>query len=265
MYNNFKLGLIILLTLMQVFQYRIFSLKISKIIYILFVSCVVFLMNTQIKVHGNVNNFKNNNLLIMSNHYDGYSDGNIIYNLYYKHNSIETLHTIVKADILGNPEDGQKILQITNCIKNSVIDSCYFIPYKRGDKEDGNNVKNIVVDSLNNGKNILVFPEGCTHKDGIPREFKNGIFQLAVENKLRILPITLKYEKDIGSEKGEPLKFSNLFDNVCNVYIHDLIDETDECYKANDSLALKQKVFDVISAPMGVTPHTPHSGENIIL
>ena len=118
MYNNFKLGLIILLSLMQILQYHIFSFNVSKITYILIVSWIVFLLTPQIKVHGNTNNFNNNKVLVMANHYDGYLDGNIIYNLYYKHNSIETLHTIVKADLLGNPEDGQKILQITNCIKN---------------------------------------------------------------------------------------------------------------------------------------------------
>ena len=247
--NYFKLSLIILLTLMHVFQYNFFSYKVSKIIYILFVSWIVFLMNPQIRLHGNVDNFNNNKVIIMANHYDGYLDGNIIYNLYYKHNSIEHLHTIVKDDILGNPEDGQKILQLTNCIKNTAIDSLYLIPYKRGDKEDGKYVKNIIVDSLNNGKNILVFPEGTTHKDGVPKEFKNGIFQLAVENKLRILPITIKYEKDIGTERGEPINFLNMFDNVADLYIHDLVDEHDECYKNNDFIALKQKTFNIISAP----------------
>ena len=253
MYNNFKLGLIILLSLMQILQYHIFSFNVSKITYILIVSWIVFLLTPQIKVHGNTNNFNNNKVLVMANHYDGYLDGNIIYNLYYKHNSIETLHTIVKADLLGNPEDGQKILQITNCIKNSVMDACYFIPYKRGDKEDGKNTRNVVVESLHDGKNVLVFPEGTTHKDGIPKDFKTGIFQLAVENKLRILPITLKFEKDIGSEIGEPIKLFNLFDNVLDIYIHDLIDENDECYKTNDFMALKQKTFDTISAPFHTT------------
>ncbi len=207
-------------------------------------------MNTQIKIHGNVDNFQNNNLLIMANHYDGYIDGNIIYNLYYKNNTIEPLYTIVKADMFGNSKDKSKIMKSLSCCKNSIMNSLYFIPYKRGDKEDGQNVKNILIDALHNGKNILVFPEGTTHKDGIPKDFKNGIFQLALENKLRILPITLKYEKDIGSEKGEPINFSNLFDNVCNIYIHDLIDENDECYKTNDFLALKEKTFNIISKPM---------------
>jgi 1-acyl-sn-glycerol-3-phosphate acyltransferase len=251
--KNFKLCLIVLVSLMQVLQYHIFSFKISKIFYILIVSCVVFLMNPQIKIHGNVNNFQNNKLLIMSNHYDGFSDGNIIYNLYYKHNSIETLHTIVKSDLVGTPgEDKQKILQYLSPLKKALIKSLYFIPYKRGDKEDGNNVKNIITESLNEGKNILVFPEGGTHKDGIPKDFKNGIFHLAVENKIRILPITIKYKKDIGTEKKDPINYLNLFDNDVDLYIHDIIDETDQCYRTNDPLALKQKTFDIIKAPMMV-------------
>jgi 1-acyl-sn-glycerol-3-phosphate acyltransferase len=130
------------------------------------------------------------------------------------------------------------------------MDALFCIPYKRGDKEDGSNVKNKIVESLHSGKNILVFPEGTARRDGIPKDFKVGIFQLAIENKLRILPITIKYDKDIGSEKGEPVKFLNLFNNGVNIYIHDIIDETDECYQINDPVALKQKTFNIITSAM---------------
>jgi 1-acyl-sn-glycerol-3-phosphate acyltransferase len=248
-YLHFKIGLIVLFIIINIIQFFILPLEISKIIYTTLNIALTSLVNSKPRIHGNVNNFQNDRLLIMANHYDGVLDANIMYNLYYKHNSIETLHTIVKANLLGDPTSKQKILQVMSSVQNSIMRSCYFIPYKRGDKEDGKNVKNVITESLYNGKNILVFPEGTTHKDGIPKDFKNGIFQLAVENKLRILPITLKYEKNIGTEKGEPIKFLNMFDNVVDIYIHDLIDENDECYKTNDFLALKQKTFNAISSP----------------
>jgi 1-acyl-sn-glycerol-3-phosphate acyltransferase len=208
---------------------------------------VKLLLNVKIRVHGNVENFQNNKLLVMSNHYEGLIDGPIIHGLYHKHNSIEALYTIAKSDILGNSKDDRSLLQLLFFIKTAIMNSLYFISYKRGDKEDGNNVKNLIVDHTNNGKNILVFPEGTTRRDGVPREFKTGIFKLAIENKMRILPITLKYNKDIGTEKGEPTNFSSIFNNEVDVYIHDLIDENDECY--NDYLAVKQKTFDMISKP----------------
>ena len=239
-----------LIIILNAIIYLFFRPEINKFVYVSFNKVLIGLTNSKIRVHGNTNNFSNNNLLIMSNHYDGVLDGNIIYNLYYKHNSIETLHTIVKSNIFSDPNSKQKLLQLLYSIKNAIMSSCYFIPYKRGDKEDGKNTRNIITNSLQNGKNILVFPEGTCHRDGIPRDFKNGIFQLAVENKLRILPITIKYEKDIGTERGDPENFLNIFDNTVDIYIHDVIDETDKCYQTNDQIALKNKVFDIISAPM---------------
>ena len=130
------------------------------------------LIDAKIRVHGNTNNFSNNNLLIMSNHYQAVLDGNTIYNLYYKNNSIETLHTIVKADIFSDPTGKSKIMNLLNWMERAVLSSWYFIPYKRGDKEDGKKTRNVIVDYLKNGKNILVFPEGTSHKNGIPLEFK---------------------------------------------------------------------------------------------
>ena len=247
---NFKTGLMMLVMIINTILYCIFHLSISKIFYMITNKILCKIMNVKTRVHGNTANFSNNNLLIMSNHYEGVLDGNVIYKLYYENNSIESLHTIVKHNIVGDSADKSLVSNLLSFIKGALIDASYFIPYKRGDKEDGKKTRDVIVNSLREGKNVLVFPEGTAHRDGVPKDFKNGIFELAVENKLRILPITIKYEKDIGSEKNEAFKHSNFFNNVADVYIHDIIDETDDCYKANDSLALKQKVFDVISAPM---------------
>jgi 1-acyl-sn-glycerol-3-phosphate acyltransferase len=257
LFTNFKTGLMMLVMILNAILYYIFNLSIGKIIFTTLQKVFIGIMNVKIRVHGNTNNFSNNNLLIMSNHYEGVLDGNVIYNLYYKHNTIEPLYTIVKHNIVGDPTDKNLVSNLLSYIKGAIMNACCFIPYKRGDKEDGKNTRDVIVNSLREGKNVLVFPEGTAHRDGVPKDFKNGIFELAVENKLRILPITLKYDKDIGTEKGESFKNCNFFNNIVDVYIHDLIDENDECYKTNDFMALKQKTFNVISAPMGVNPHTP--------
>ena len=251
MYKHLKLALGILAIIVNTILYSLFSCpQINKIFLILFNKVVCGLMNPTIRVHGNTNHFSNNNLLIMSNHYHGVLDINIIHNLYYKSNSIETLHTVVTANLLTDPTAKSKILHLLSCIQNTLMSSWYLIPYKIGDKEDGKKTRNRIVYSLKNEKNVLVFPEGNMHKDGIPKEFKKGTFELAVENKLRILPITIKYAKDIGKEKDDPIKLLNIFDNVVDIYIHDLIDENDECYRQQNPEGLKDKVFDIIRAPM---------------
>jgi 1-acyl-sn-glycerol-3-phosphate acyltransferase len=249
-YLYIKLGLLVLFILINIIQYYIFPQQISKQIYIALNNMIIFLTNSKIKIHGNVDNL-NNNVIIMSNHYDGMIDANILFNLHYKHNCDNILYSIVKSTLMCDPEDKQLVMRLMSYIKNGFINSSYFIKYKRGDKEDGNNVKNIIVETIRSKNNVLVFPEGTTRTNGIPKDFKNGIFQLAVENKINILPITLKFNKDIGSEKGEPIKILNIFDNVVDIHIHEVIDSTsDECYRNNDFITLKNKVFHIIKTPM---------------
>lgn len=252
MYKHLRLALFVLGIIVNTLLYLLIrSPEIYKMFHILINKlggCV--LINPRVRVHGNTNNFSNNNLLIMSNHYQAVLDGNTIYNLYYKNNSIETLHTIVKADTFTDPTYKTIIMSLLSSVQSALISSWYFIPYKRGDKADGKKTRNIIVDSLKNGKNVLVFPEGTQHRNGIPQEFRKGTFELAVEHKLRILPITIKYEKDIGKEKGEPLNLLDAFDNVVDIYIHDIMDETDEFYIQQNPEGLKDKVFDIIRAPL---------------
>jgi 1-acyl-sn-glycerol-3-phosphate acyltransferase len=251
MYNHLKLALVVLFVIVNTLLYLLFSPEIHKMFHILINKLGgSVIINPTVRVHGNTNNFSNNNLLIMSNHYQAVLDGNSIYNLYYNNNSIETLHTLVKADMFTDPTGKSKIMNLLSLMEHAVLSSWYFIPYKRGDKEDGKKTRNRIIESLKNGKNILVFPEGTSHKNGIPKEFKKGTFELAVENKLRILPITIKYEKDVGKEKGEPVDLLTMFDNVADIYIHDLIDENDECYIEKNPEGLKDKVFDIIRAPL---------------
>ena len=123
--------------------------------------------------------------------------------------------------------------------------SLYFVPYRRGDKEDGSLVQNTITDILNTGCNVLVFPEGDTRKDGVPIEFKSGIFHLAVANRAKILPITLKYSKNIGWIKGEPLDMIKWLDNEVDIYVHDVINAEDESFQT-----LKDKTFNTICSPL---------------
>ena len=211
-------------------------------------------INTKIRVHGNTDGFNNDNLLIMANHYDGIIDSNILYNLHNKYNSINRIHSIVKSDFIGNPDDKNIFYELLNSLRGDMLRSFGMIPYKRGDRDDGVIVKNKIKECLKEGKNILIYPEGVAHRNGVPISFKQGIFNLAVESKMNILPITIKYNRDIGAEKWEPPNTKMAFDNEVDIYIHEVIRETDECYKANDPVALKQKVFNIISAPLTKTP-----------
>ncbi len=242
--------LIPILILLIVIQHQILppTLRIFSIL----CNLIGSVLNTKIRVHGNTDAFNNSNLLVMANHYDGMSDSNLLYNLHSKYNSINMMNSIVKADFLGNPNDKNIFYTLLKYLRGGMLESFGMIPYKRGDKDDGAIVKNKIKDSLEKGKNILIYPEGAAHRNGIPVVFKQGIFDLAVENKMNILPITIKYNRDIGAEKWEPPNTKILFDNEVDVYIHDIIRKTDDCYKSNDPVALKHKVFNIISGPFTI-------------
>jgi 1-acyl-sn-glycerol-3-phosphate acyltransferase len=246
---------IVFLILFTVVQYSILPPKLS--IFPVLCNLIGSVINTTIRVHGNTDAFNNSNLLVMANHYDGLSDSNLLYNLHDKYNSINKIHSIVKADFLGNPNDKNIFYVVMTFVREAMLKSYGMISYKRGDRADGAVVKNKIKECLKNDINVLIYPEGAAHRNGIPVAFKQGSFDLAVENKMNILPITIKYNRDIGAEKWEPPNTKMIFDNEVDIYIHDVIRETDACYKANDPVALKHKVFNIISAPFGALANTP--------
>jgi len=249
-FQNIKVFLLFILIIINIIFYYISPEIISKHIWHKILKLAKNIMNLKTKIHGNKNNLNTNNLLIMCNHYDGLNDGDILYDLYYNENKQNMLYTIVKSNIVGDSNDNSILSNILSCMKTSVLKSLNFVSYTRGDKEDGIVVKNIVANYLKNNKNILVFPEGTTRTNGIPKDFKHGIFQLAIEHNFNILPITIKYDRDIGTERSDPFNVSLIFNNNADVYIHDIIDsKTEEAYKNKDFLALKNKTFDIICSP----------------
>jgi 1-acyl-sn-glycerol-3-phosphate acyltransferase len=103
-------------------------------------------------------------------------------------------------------------------------------------------VKNKIVETLNNGDTVLIFPEGTTTRDGKPKQFRKGIFELCVTENIKVIPVTIKYNRDIGMDTEHPLKFSDWYDIKANVYVHD------EIYDSDSEIFMK-KVFDKISEP----------------
>ena len=251
--NNIKLCLMALLLLIHLVFFYLFPKIISNKIFINLLSSFISLLNIDINIHGNENEFSKNRVLIMANHYHGAVDGGLLYDIYYRNNN-NNLYTVVKSNFVGDKTDKSYILNILSYIKDYIIKSLKFIPYIRGDKEDGSNVKNIITEYLNNDSNVLIFPEGTTSRTGVPKEFKTGIFRLAIEHQINILPITIIYDKDIGKDNGNiQLDNVNIFDNKANIYIHDMIDsKTSEYYKTNDYMGLKNKTYNDICSPFKV-------------
>jgi 1-acyl-sn-glycerol-3-phosphate acyltransferase len=242
----FRLFLFVKIVLFIIFQFILLPNFINKIIYVFLIKLCIITLGLKINIHGDKKLLNNNKILIFSNHYNGI-DFIALTNLFYNYNkSGTTLYTIAKYDLVGNEIDKNILSVLFNYIKKSFFNSLNLLPYKRGDTEDGKKVKNIIVNKLNENDNILIFPEGTSRKDGIPKDFKIGIFQTAIDNNLQILPVTLKYNKNIGLEKNDPLILFDWFDVDVDIYIHDKINSSTYESLQNDPIKLKDKVLKII-------------------
>ncbi len=142
-------------------------------------------------------------VLLLMNHYSGLDIMFLV--------GLIEFYSVVKSDLLGEIINEDESWLITY-IKEEVFERLQFIPYKRGDKKSGDEVKEIILKNIKSGKNVIVFPEGTTqHCFQKPMEFKKGIFHLAYENNIPIFSFSINYSKDIGFLKHEPTDFVHTF------------------------------------------------------
>lgn len=183
------------------------------------------------KIIGDASVFNKKGVIFISNHHN-VTDAIIIYSCI-KNNT----YCVSKSDLLTH-------LGLSNNFINKVFFNGFnLISYKRGNIKSGQKVKETMLNYLMNDDNILVFPEGTSTRKGIPKNFKNGLFKFAAENYIEIVPITLKYKRQIGIKKGDKFYFNQIFDNHVNIYIHESL--RDKNYKI-----LKQKALKLINEPL---------------
>jgi len=94
---------------------------------------------------------------------------------------------------------------------------------------------------INNGKNIITFPEGTRSKSGKIGLFKRGSFIIALEGEIPIVPIAIK-----GSEKINPNRSFLLNKGVIQISVGKAIN-VEEVNHIPDELAKKtqQKVIEL--------------------
>ena len=102
-------------------------------------------------------------------------------------------------------------------------------------------------EEIDKGNTVLIFPE-ATIRNNTPvlNPFKNGAFKLAVEKQVPIVPVTF-----LGNWKilqGSIMFKGKAGPDITRAIVHQSIDT--KGMNENDIPALKQKVFDVINAPL---------------
>ncbi len=122
-------------------------------------------------------------------------------------------YSVVKSDIMGElVKENEGGNWLYDYIKEEIFERTRAISYSRGDRKSGDEIKKVILQNIQKGRNVMIFPEGrCQHCFKKPNEFKKGIFYLAYEHQIPIFSITVNYSKDIGSNPGEPADIINLF------------------------------------------------------
>ena len=91
------------------------------------------------------------------------------------------------------------------------------------------------------GACLMVFPEGSRSSDGQLKKFKPGMFLLAIENKLPVVPVSIR-----GSRIVMPKGRLAVSPATVHVYIHEPIDT--RSMTRDDARALAERARDIIAA-----------------
>ena len=210
-----------------------------------FINFALNVFNTDIKVKGinNLKNFNNKRIIIMSNHLNGYDIAPIVYALTYYTKNKKKIYVIAKHNAFGDEIDNNIVSNSLSLIKDQMFTLLNLIPYERNNKNSGEKVKKIMLEKIDDGDTVLLFPEGKPTRSGIPTDFKPGSFRLCADNDISILPITLEFNKKIGIDTTDPIKLDKWFNLKTTIHIHEPI------YNKNWEI-LMEKVFIKIREPL---------------
>lgn len=112
----------------------------------------------------------------------------------------------------------KRVFEDCYCVTNIVDESYYsdeeyiekfnIIPYHSDKLNGGELVKNIIKKLIDEGKKVLIFPEGTYEYDGVMLPFKKGIFHLAYNNNFKVLTCTIKLKSNIPSKLIQSICYS---------------------------------------------------------
>jgi 1-acyl-sn-glycerol-3-phosphate acyltransferase len=201
-------------------------------------SILLKLCNIKIKIN-NPENLKyfNDEVILMSNHICSLD----YFIINFINNSNKDIYTIAKDDIIDTRTPLYLLLYYELKKKLNYFNICNLIKYKIGDKNSGNNVRSEIVSHIKKNNLILVFPEGKTTMSGISENFKIGSFEVSSKNNIKVLPITISYNKNISNVFKK--NYSKWIDTTATITIHKPIYH-------QDPEILRNLTYDIIVNPI---------------
>lgn len=202
-----------------------------------FISIMINFFNFKIKIK-NLENLKyiNERVIIMSNHYAPCDVGLIMY--IFNKNTNKKFYSVSKHNIFGDKNDTSPLSNFLSLFKG-LYSFFNLIPYEKGNKVSGEEVKKKMLQTVNENNTVIIFPEGTTSRKGIPSEFKPGSFKMCAENSIKIIPITLEYDKRIGMNQNDQFSINLWFNSGVTLTVHEPI------YN-EDPLILQKQVHSII-------------------
>ena len=123
-----------------------------------------------------------------------------------------------------------------------VLDSIGCIPVHKNPRKNAD-MGRLIRDRIDHNYNIVIFPEGHRSADGKLLPFQNGIFKMAKENALPLLPVTLV-------DTGKRLSKTRwaLTPGITKVIIHPL--QTPESFADKTAVQLRDDIHDIIESAL---------------
>lgn len=220
MFNLIRVTLFLLFVLLKILLCGIihtitfsFGSKIQYLITDYFHKFYLFILGINIKTNKK-RDYSNKNYMIICNHYTAL-DYFVLRILF------PNSYTVAKSDLLSaNTSTFLKFLLLP--LQYLTFNQGMVISYVRGNTKSGLECQKDIIEKIKS-HNIIIFPEGTSTRNGIPKSFKKGLFYMAYENKIPVIPISLKYKKDIGINPGDKLNLSEWINETAKVEIHDEI------------------------------------------
>ncbi|SDL68722.1 1-acyl-sn-glycerol-3-phosphate acyltransferase [Daejeonella rubra] len=134
---------------------------------------------------------------------------------------------------------------------DNFITGIYFrtidIPLNRDSKISAFRAFKKAGESLKDGKNVVIFPEGMISENYPPvlQPFKNGPFKLAIEQGVQILPVTICNNWNLMWDDGKQYGTSP---GICDICVHAPIDTAN--LSSADAEDLKSQVYGIISGQL---------------
>jgi 1-acyl-sn-glycerol-3-phosphate acyltransferase len=119
-----------------------------------------------------------------------------------------------------------------------VLDSIGCIPVHKNPRKNADMGK-LIRDRIDHNYNIVIFPEGHRSADGKLLPFQNGIFKMAKENGLPLVPVTL-----VGTGKCLSKVKWAMNPGEVRIIIHPL--QASESYADKTAVQLRDEIHDII-------------------